>query len=101
LARSLGFPSRRALYSAMTAAELIEWEVMYGLDPWGEERADLRNGLLCSLTDACHRSKGTARSPIEYMPYVQNLREEKVPEPQVIENMKALWAEAVEAFNGE
>jgi len=57
------------MYRAMTARDLQEWEIDYAIGPWDEERADLRNGILCSLLDACHRAKGQPRAPIEYMPY--------------------------------
>jgi hypothetical protein len=69
LARTLGKPSRRAMYRAMTAADLLEWEVDFAISPWDEERADLRNGILCSLLDACHRTKGTSPQPVDFMPY--------------------------------
>lgn len=29
----------------MPVSEMVEWMAMYQLDPWGEERADYRNGL--------------------------------------------------------
>ena len=42
----------RELLLRMDARELAEWEVFYRLDPWGEQRADLRNGILCALVAA-------------------------------------------------
>ncbi len=42
----------------------------YHIDPWGEERGDLRSGFVCSVLDACHRTKGQPKPPIAYMPYV-------------------------------
>lgn len=69
----------------------MEWEAFYGIDPWGEERADLRSGMLCSLTDACHRTKGRPDPPLSYMPYVKALQ---APKPQQSEEaMQAVWAE--------
>ena len=59
------------MYRVMTAADLVEWEASFLIDPWDEGRADLRNGILCSLTDACHRAKGQPQPPIHYMPYAE------------------------------
>lgn len=95
LARELGYSGREALYEALTAKELLEWEILYGIDPWGEYRADLRNGLLCSLTDACHRSKGSPGKPLEYMPIVQQLTERP---QQTEESMKATIETAFAAW---
>lgn len=55
----------------MTAMDLLEHEIDYEISPWDEERADLRNGILCSLLDACHRTKGAAARPVDFMPYAE------------------------------
>ena len=81
------------MYEDLTAEELLDWEIGYAIDPWGEERADLRIGLLCSLTDACHRTKGHADPPLSYMPYVKALQE---PKPQQNdEDLREVWKEVV------
>lgn len=99
LARTLGFRSRAAMYDALTAEELTDWEAGYAIDPWGEERADLRNGILCSLTDACHRDKGSPSPPVEYMPYVKDLRQ---PDPeQTEEQMQEIWKNVVKSMGGK
>ncbi len=59
------------MYRNMTSADLAEWEADYIISPWDEERADLRNGILCSLLDACNRMKGQPEPPIHYMPYTE------------------------------
>ena len=94
LARGLGFVGRRAMYAGdrqrpMTAEDLAEWEVLYGMDPWGPERADWAMGILCSLTDACHRMKGQVKGPAEYMLFLRDTVEE--PAEQSVEDMKATW----------
>jgi hypothetical protein len=101
LARSLGYPTRRALYAELTAADLIEWESLYSIDPWGPERSDMANGILCSLTDACHRTEGSAQRPLDYMPYVKQLREEPLSEEQSEEQMMAIWNNTAKAWNNE
>lgn len=57
------------MYEDMTAQDLVEWESLYAVSPWGEDRAEMLHGLLCSVIDACHRTKGTPEPPIAYMPY--------------------------------
>ena len=100
LARSLGFVGREAMYAGdrerpMMASDLAEWEVLYGVDPWGPERVDMAMGVLCSLTDACHRSKGEVQGPLQYMRYLKLLMGDSEPEQQSIEDMKAQF----EAWN--
>lgn len=38
--------------------EFWEWVAFYRMDPWGEERADLRMGQLAAMTGNIHRKKG-------------------------------------------
>lgn len=47
-----------------------EWMAYYALEPFGEERADLRMGILAALTHNIHRvSKDSeAAKPEDYMP---------------------------------
>jgi len=37
------------MLSEMTAVEAKEWEIFYSQDPFGEQRADLRNAQLCMM----------------------------------------------------
>jgi hypothetical protein len=52
LARATGFNSRRSFYEGqnlpLTATELAEWEVDYGIEPWGERRGDLQAGIVAA-----------------------------------------------------
>lgn len=38
--------------------ELTEWQAYYAIEPFGEERADLRSGIIASILSNVHRSKG-------------------------------------------
>ena len=82
------------MLAAMTAKELRDWEAYYQTEPFGEQRADLRNGILCSLTDACHRTKGQPQPPSAYMPFVKSGK----PQRQSIEDQKAIFARAQAAW---
>lgn len=40
------------LLATTSQRELNEWAVFYGLDPWGDQRGDMRNALLCQMVSA-------------------------------------------------
>jgi len=82
------------MLACMTAKELRDWEAYYQVEPFGDQRADLRNGILCSLTDACHRTKGQPRPPSAYMPFVKASEKR-----QSIKDQKAIFARAQAAWN--
>ena len=48
--------------------EFAEWLAYYELEPWGEERADLRAGIVASTIANVHRGKGKAFQPGDFMP---------------------------------
>ena len=98
LARSLGFPTRRALYAALTAEELVEWERFYECDPWGPERNETLLGVLCSLTDACHRAKGQPEKPLHYMPFVSALHGGGKKKTMTLAQAKGLFARIKKGF---
>ena len=57
------------LLRKMSASELHEWRVYSGIDPFGEERADLRSGIVASTIASVHRKKGSRRpTPQDFMP---------------------------------
>lgn len=49
----------------MTAREFASWEAFYRVEPWGEEREDLRMGIVCSVLSA---SRGQRSKPGDYIP---------------------------------
>lgn len=70
----------------------------YRLEPWGEERAELRHGLSCAMYANAHRGKGDkASKPEDFMFYVDPPEE---PQPQSTEaqaHVCARIAKAVQA----
>jgi inner membrane protein involved in colicin E2 resistance len=49
---------------------LTEWEIYAAIEPWGEERADLRAGIIASVIANVNRGKGQkAFTPQMFMPY--------------------------------
>ena len=72
--------TRRELLDNTGADELAEWWEYNKLEPFGEERGDLRNGILCSLIAAAHGAKDS--KPIDFMPDYGNEREERKQTPE-------------------
>lgn len=56
----------------LSARELVEYEELYRLDPWGEERADLRSAIIAATLANINRDpkKGRPFRPVDFMPYV-------------------------------
>lgn len=58
-----------ALLARLPSRLVTEWMVFYGLEPWGEERADLRAGIVASTVANVHRAPGSAPlTADEFMP---------------------------------
>lgn len=47
------------LQSSMSSPEFNQWMAYYKLSPFGEDRADLRAGIIASTTANMHKKKGT------------------------------------------
>lgn len=49
--------------------EFTEWQAYWQLEPWGEDRADLRTGIVASTLANIHRSRDSeAFTPRDFMP---------------------------------
>lgn len=58
------------LLARMPSAELAEWQAYYGLEPFGEMRADLRAGIVASTvanTMSDRKAGDKAYSPADFM----------------------------------
>ncbi len=78
------------MLSRMSAAELDEWMLYARIEPFGEERADLRMGILASLIANVNRAKGAdAFTPSDFIPVF-----DAEPEPELTEEGAAM----IEAF---
>jgi len=57
------------LLSRISSRELSEWMAYYELEPFGEERADLRAGIIAATIANVNRSKKQrAFQPAQFMP---------------------------------
>lgn len=68
LALALGQPNVRTMLSGLTGRELLEWEAFDRIEPFGEERADLRTGILASTLCNLRGRKGRRSQPQDFMP---------------------------------
>lgn len=67
------------LFKELTARQLHEWQAFYEIDPFGDQRDDLRTGILCSVMNNRWRAKNeTPVKPMDFMPYIQHV--EQTPE---------------------
>ena len=98
LAIRCGVPSRRLLYRMLTAADLAELDALWEIDPWGEERADLRAGIIASAAVAPYCKRGQTPRPLDFMPFAN--REKKSSARQSQSEMKSEWARAVRNWSG-
>lgn len=62
----------------MRPSELGQWFALSRIDPWGEQRADLRAAIIASTTanSMAKKRDGSAFKPKDFMPYLE--RDESV-----------------------
>jgi len=62
----------------MSAQEFMLWQSFDDLEPLGERRADIRNGMAMALYANVHRAPNAAAfRPIDFMPYDRGYVEEE------------------------
>lgn len=81
LALAMGMTLRELLIR-MDSRELAEWEAWVGLEgPIGEERADLRAGIItANLLNAWRSRRDRALAPIDFMPFAKRRRQRQTPD---------------------
>ena len=81
------------MLAEISSRELSEWQAEYSISPFGEERADLRAGIIASVIANVNRDpkKGKAFKPSDFMPLVEEEKAEQSPEVQmgIVETMAA------------
>ena len=77
------------------AAEFAEWMAYYSLEPWGQERGDLRAGIVASVIANTQRGKGKAFTPQDFMPQFEApKRKKKKQTPQEMQSILRLFTVA-------
>lgn len=93
LALALG-KSVREVEATMSSHEIAEWMAYYRINPWGEDRADLRSGVVASTIANVNRdpNKGRPFSPRDFMPYHQKQEQDRMESiKQGFRKLKAMF----------
>lgn len=89
----------------MTCREFIDWQIMYGIEPWGELRSDLRMGILASAVLAPHAKKGKEPKPKDFMPDFTESKADRKQTPQqqaaIMQLAAATWGKVVVKKGGK
>ena len=84
------------LAQTMTWSQLRDWQEYYALEPFGEEAAWLRNAMLCSLIYGANRGPNSPqRTPIDFMPFVDNGKPKRGSAKVTRAEAEANWASFV------
>lgn len=83
------------LLSRISSRELSEWRAYCALEPFGEERADLRAGIVASTMANVFRKSGT--KPYKAQDFMPKFGKEKLDWREQLELVKAINA----AFGGK
>lgn len=98
MALALGYAHPDHLLRELTSWQITEWLAYYQIEPWGEERGDLRAGIVASVTananrDPKHRKR--PYTPQDFMPTWDP------PEPASVDNMIRMVEMMNAALGGE
>ena len=86
------------LQQTLTHSEFIDWCAFYQLEPWGENRADLRAGIIASTMTNLYASwvgSKTTTNPADFMPTFEPHETRPTEERQLTDEELAAWADAV------
>ena len=78
----------------INSRELTEWIAYWQIEPWGEERADYRSGMIASVIANVNRGKGGRRyKPQDFMPKFGLSKKQKP-----VKEMRNIFLQASSAF---
>jgi hypothetical protein len=79
------------MLSEISSLQFAEWMAYSGLEPWGEERDDLRMGIIASTIANVNRGKNTKPfKPTDFMPSFEQETEEQAAERMIAKARAAL-----------
>lgn len=73
------------MLARMSSRQLAEWMAYDAIDPFGEERADLRSAIVATQVSNAWFKKATPFSPMDFMPF----REKRLPTLRELERKVA------------
>ena len=71
--------------------------LIYGLDPWGEERKDLRAGIVAATVAVKYARPGHTPKPSDFMPTFGEAKRQRAEQPLAV--MKAQFNRAAARWN--
>jgi hypothetical protein len=72
---------------------LTEWQIYEAIEPFGEQRADLRAGIIASVIANVNRGKGqNPFTATDFMPYLEKSKDELSSEAATRAHLAALQA---------
>lgn len=89
----------RELLARIDSLELTEWMAAYNVEPWGEDRSDLRAGIVASTVANCHSTKGHEFKPSDFIPqFVEMEKPQQTPEQmqRMARKLNAMFGGSVE-----
>lgn len=86
----------RELLERLDAREFLQWLAYHQIDPWDEERADWRAGMVAAVIANTNGGRGKFR-PSDFMPKFDQV----TADPQTPEQMLRIAMRANAALGGE
>lgn len=83
------------LLASISSRELTEWQAFFRLEPFGEERADLRAGIIASTMANTARDPKQRPRPFEPREFMPQFDDEPVDDEM---EQAALWARVNEVM---
>jgi len=78
------------LLSRISSRELTEWRAYYGLEPFGEDRADLRAGIVAStMANVFRKSGAKPYKAQDFMPRFEKTRQDWWEQLEVVKTINA------------
>lgn len=80
----------------MSSREFTEWLAYYGIEPWGEEPANLRHGIATSILANAHRDAKKQATPFKPQDFM--LKFDRPPQPVMEVDDTSRWKETKSRF---
>jgi hypothetical protein len=85
LALQLGYPHPDFLLQQLDSRQLSDWLAFYAIEPFGDERADLRMAINTSMLANINRDANVRKQPfteLDFMPFVPKQIKQKIDHKQ-------------------
>jgi len=71
----------------------MNWEAYYRIDPWGEERADIRSAIIAYTFALAHSKRGRKPKLVDFMPNYERVenRRSGMPDKQFAANLLKIF----------